>query len=197
MEGEGRAYLKLPNAVILNAVGRRNTQENSNERKRAPTQVNKRAQKGAMERIGALPRKNCKQPGLKPNTSDFQSEVGEVFGEIVGELPAKFGREIFELLLLGKIVRSIVHQSSTANFTIKLHYEVLGCGGPWKQPGVGTPKCKWFPRVTKSKERIVRVWLILTTLVRFSASSQRVRPHRHAPIIVPKGPGRIKTAMTY
>ena len=25
-------------------------------------------------------------------TNDFQSEVGEVFGEIGGELPAKFGR---------------------------------------------------------------------------------------------------------
>ena len=41
-------------------------------------------------------------------------------------------KEIFELLLLGKIVRSIFHQNSTANFTIKLHYEVLGCGGPYK-----------------------------------------------------------------
>ena len=41
------------------------------------------------------------------------------------------GKEIFELLLLGKIVRSIFHQNSTANFTIKLHYEVLGCGGPY------------------------------------------------------------------
>ena len=26
------------------------------------------------------------------STSDFQGEVGEVFGEIGGELPAKFGR---------------------------------------------------------------------------------------------------------
>ena len=41
-------------------------------------------------------------------------------------------KEIFELLLLGKIVRSIFHQNSTANFTIKLHYEVLGCGGPYR-----------------------------------------------------------------
>ena len=40
-------------------------------------------------------------------------------------------QEIFELLLLGKIVRSIFHRNSTANFTIKLHYEVLGCGGPY------------------------------------------------------------------
>ena len=65
------------------------------------------------------------------SSSDFQSEVGEVFGEIGGELPAKFGRQIFELLLLGKIVRSIFHQNSTANFTAKLHYEVLGGGGPY------------------------------------------------------------------
>ena len=36
---------------------------------------------------------------------------------------------MFELLLLGKIVRSIFHQNFTADFTIKLHYEVLGCGG--------------------------------------------------------------------
>ena len=40
-------------------------------------------------------------------------------------------KEIFELLM-GKIVRSIFHQNSTANFTIKLHYEVLGYGGPLK-----------------------------------------------------------------
>ena len=30
--------------------------------------------------------------------------------------------------MLGKIVRSIFHQNSTAYFTTKLHYEVLGCG---------------------------------------------------------------------
>ena len=43
-------------------------------------------------------------------------------------------KEIFELLknsFAGKIVSSIFHQNSTANFTIKLHYEVLGCGGPY------------------------------------------------------------------
>ena len=37
-------------------------------------------------------------------------------------------KQIFELHLLGKIVRSVFHQNSTANFTIKLHYEVLGLG---------------------------------------------------------------------
>ena len=32
----------------------------------------------------------------------------------------------------GEIVRSIFHRNSTANFTIRLHYEVLGCGGPYR-----------------------------------------------------------------
>ena len=35
---------------------------------------------------------HCKRRGPELGTSDFQSEVGEVFGEIGGELPAKFGR---------------------------------------------------------------------------------------------------------
>ena len=42
-----RKALQFPNAVVLNAVGRRNTQTRAKERKRA------------------FPRKNCKQPGLK------------------------------------------------------------------------------------------------------------------------------------
>ena len=33
-----------------------------------------------------------RQGGVVLSTSDFQSEVGEVFGEIAGELLAKFGR---------------------------------------------------------------------------------------------------------
>ena len=39
--------------------------------------------------------RKLRESGLKPqllSTSDFQSEVGEVFSEIGGELPAKFGR---------------------------------------------------------------------------------------------------------
>ena len=36
------------------------------------------------------------------STSDFQSEVGEVFGEIGGELPAKFGRRFSSFLCWGK-----------------------------------------------------------------------------------------------
>ena len=42
----------------------------------------------------------------------------------------KFGRD-FRASFAGKIFRSIFHQNSTANFTVKLHYEVLGCGGPY------------------------------------------------------------------
>ena len=46
--------LQFPNAVILNAVGRKCVQKSANGRKRA--------QMGAKE---ALRRKNCRQPGLK------------------------------------------------------------------------------------------------------------------------------------
>ena len=46
-------FLQFPNAVVLNAAGRRNTQMRANERKwaqKSATQVRKRAQKGAKER---------------------------------------------------------------------------------------------------------------------------------------------------
>ena len=54
--------LQFPNAVVLNAVGRRNTQmraKSANERKRKSAKERKRAQKSAKAR------ENCKQPGLK------------------------------------------------------------------------------------------------------------------------------------
>ena len=52
--------------------------------------------------------------------SDFQSEVGEVFGEIGGELPAKFGRRFSSFFCWGnrrkhfppKLQRKFHHQSS-------------------------------------------------------------------------------------
>ena len=50
------------------------------------------------------------------------------------KLVANFRRSLagdFRASFAGKIVRSTSHQNSTANFTIKLHYEVLGCGGPY------------------------------------------------------------------
>ena len=64
------------------------------------------------------------------STSDFQSEVGEVFGEIGGELPAKFGRRFSSFFCWGKSSEAFSTKNSTTNFTIKLHYAVLGCGGP-------------------------------------------------------------------
>ena len=66
-------------------------------------------------------------------------------------------KEIFELLLLGKSVSSIFHQNSTANFTIKLHYEVLGCGGPykWTRPFWGTD-CRRAPKVSVPAYNIER-----------------------------------------
>ena len=44
---------------------RKRAQMSAKERKRKSAKECKRAQKGANERKGALPRKNCKQPGLK------------------------------------------------------------------------------------------------------------------------------------
>ena len=64
--------LQFPNAVVLNAA---RTQKHANDRKRAQTQVRKRAQSSASEGKRALPRKTCKwqgwkQPGLgTPNQS--------------------------------------------------------------------------------------------------------------------------------
>ena len=54
-------HLQFPNAVVLNAVVRRNTQMSAKERKRKSAKEHKRAQKGAKERKRALLRKNCKQ----------------------------------------------------------------------------------------------------------------------------------------
>ena len=92
--------------------------------------------KNALKKKGNRKKKNMenkKKQGLEGqgnlSTSNFQSEVGEVFGEI--GTSGEVWKEILELLLLGKIVRSIFHQNSTANFTIERHYEVLGCGGPY------------------------------------------------------------------
>ena len=48
------------------ANARKRAQMNAKERKRKSANARKRAQKGAKERKRALPRKNCKQPGLKP-----------------------------------------------------------------------------------------------------------------------------------
>ena len=58
------------------------------------------------------------------STSDFQSEVGEVFGEIGGELPAKFGRRFSSFFCWGnrqkhfppKLYRKFHHRTSLRGF---------------------------------------------------------------------------------
>ena len=57
------------------------------------------------------------------STSDFQSEVGEVFGEIGGELPAKFGRRFSSFFCWGKSAEAYSTktppQISPSNFTTR------------------------------------------------------------------------------
>ena len=57
------------------------------------------------------------------STSDFQSEVGEVFGEIGGELPAKFGRRFSSFFCRGKSSEEFSTktppQISPSNFTTR------------------------------------------------------------------------------
>ena len=57
------------------------------------------------------------------STSDFQSEVGEVFGEIGGELAAKFGRRYSSLFCWGKSSEAFSTktppQISPSNFTTR------------------------------------------------------------------------------
>ena len=57
------------------------------------------------------------------STSDFQSEVGEVFGEIGGELPAKFGRRFSSFFCWGKTSETLSAktppQISPSNFTTR------------------------------------------------------------------------------
>ena len=57
------------------------------------------------------------------STSDFQSEVGEVFGEIGGELPAKFGRRFSSFFSWGKSSEAFSTKTppliSPSNFTTR------------------------------------------------------------------------------
>ena len=87
-------------------------------------------QKGPAER-GHVKNVKNRQKVSKLSTSDFQSEVGEVFGEIGGELPAKFGRR-FSSFFCWENRQKNFPPKLHRKFTIKLHYEVLGCGGPYK-----------------------------------------------------------------
>ena len=58
------------------------------------------------------------------STCDFQSEVGEVFGEIGGELPAKFGRRFSSFFFGGKSSEAFSTktppQISPSNFTTRI-----------------------------------------------------------------------------
>ena len=80
-KGSATQPLKLPKAIVLNVVACRNTQVSAKERKRKSAKERK-CQKGANERKRALPRKYCKQPGLKqpglgtPNNQDLTRKVG-------------------------------------------------------------------------------------------------------------------------
>ena len=61
--------------------------------------------------------------GKMLSTSDFQSEVGKVFGEIGGELPAKFGRRFSSFFCRGKSSEAsstkTPPQISPSNFTTR------------------------------------------------------------------------------
>ena len=60
----------------------------------------------------------------------YQSEVGEVFGEIGGEPLAKFGRRIFELLFAGGNRQKHFPPKLHRKFHHQTFHEVLGYGGP-------------------------------------------------------------------
>ena len=77
---------------------------------------------------------------LQVSTSDFQSEVGEVFGEIGGELPAKFGRRFSSFFCWGKSSEAFSTktppQTSPSNFTTRFWV----VGGPTFNCSVASEK---------------------------------------------------------
>ena len=112
---------------------------------RAPT---RNSPERVRDTIWTFPEKSGTPPGLEPHrlslsqknvfgiafaiisdwranisTSDFQSEVGEVFGEIGGELPAKFGRRFSSFFCWGKSSEAFSTKSppqiSPSNFTTR------------------------------------------------------------------------------
>ena len=63
------------------------------------------------------------------STSNFQSEVGEFFSEIGGELPAKFGRRFSSFFCWGKSSEAF----STAKLHCKFHHQTsLRGSGLWR-----------------------------------------------------------------
>ena len=68
------------------------------------------------------------------------------------KLVANFRRSLegdFRASFAGENRQKHFHQNSTANFTIKLHYEVLGCGGPYKSGKIPVMRREKLP--TKNK----------------------------------------------
>ena len=82
------------------------------------------------------------------STSDFQSEVGEVFGEIGGELPAKFGRRFSSFFCWGKSSEAFSTktplQISPSNFTTRFWV----VAGPTHKLFSGGPKPEEDKRAT-------------------------------------------------
>ena len=85
------------------------------------------------------------------STSNFQSEVGEVFGEIGGELPEKFGRRFSSFFYWEnrqkhfppKLHRKFHHQTSLRGSGLWRALHVFGSGPDSLAKGNG----KWFPIV--------------------------------------------------
>ena len=75
----------------------------------------------AQDRVLGVRKFNVPRESL--STSDFQSEVGEVFGKIGGELPAKFARRFSSFFCWGKSSEAFSTktppQISPSNFTTR------------------------------------------------------------------------------
>ena len=87
---------------------------------------------------------------MSVSTSDFQSEVGEVFGEIGGELPAKFGRRFSSFFCWEKSSEAFSTktppQISPSNFTTRFWV----VAGPRKIPKkIRIPHPRVAPENTK------------------------------------------------
>ena len=93
--------------------------------------------------------------GRDVSTSNFQSEVGEVFGEIGGELPAKSGRRFSSFFCWGNRQKHFPPKLHR-----KVHHQTSLCGsGLWRALAMGASlrgRCRdvvnldplWHPEVT-------------------------------------------------
>ena len=99
------------------------------------------------------------------STSDFQSEVGEVFGEIGGELelPAKFGWRSSSFVCWGKLSEAFSTKSprqiSPSNFTTRF----------WVVAGPKVFHCQYY-RVQNDYTHIFIVWEFVSRLHKTSAT---------------------------